>query len=90
MSIQIKISPFFSQYTDNKQVADVKGSTVGECLEDLNKQLPRLKEVLFDKKGELHHYFDIFVNGESAYPEELARKVKDGDELHIVMLVHGG
>ena len=90
MSIEVKISPFFNQYTKNQQVTEVKGSTVGECLDELVKQFPRLKEVLYDKNGGLHHYFDVYVNEESSYPEELAKPVKDGDKLNIVMLVHGG
>ncbi len=53
MSIEIKISPFFHQYTSNQQVARVNGSTIGECLDDLVKQFPRLKQVLFDKKGKM-------------------------------------
>ncbi|MBI2979332.1 MAG: MoaD/ThiS family protein [Chloroflexi bacterium] len=32
----------------------------------------------------------IYVNEESAFPEELARPVKDGDELHIVTMIAGG
>ena len=29
-------------------------------------------------------------NGESTYPEELAKRVKDGDELNIVLMIAGG
>lgn len=90
MSIEIKISPIFSRYTDNQQTAKVKGSTVGECLDHLVKQFPDLKRVLFDKNGRLNRYINIYVNGESAYPEELAKPVKDGDKLNIVAVIAGG
>jgi molybdopterin converting factor small subunit len=90
MSTQIKISSFFNQYTKNQQVTEVNGSTVGECLDGLVKQFPDLKKVMFDKDGKLYHYFDIFINGDSTYPERLAKPVKRGDKLHIVMLVDGG
>lgn len=33
---------------------------------------------------------NIYVNGESAYPEELAKPVKDGDELTIDLIIEGG
>ena len=90
MSIEVNIPPTLARYTNNQQVARVNGSTVGECLDHLVEQFPDLKQALFDKGGRVHRYIDVYVNGESAYPEELAKPVKDGDELHIVMLVHGG
>ncbi len=49
-----------------------------------------IKQGLFDKNGELLGYLDIYVNGKSAYPEELAKPVKDGDELDILFMIVGG
>jgi molybdopterin converting factor small subunit len=63
---------------------------VHECIDDLVKQFPALKEIIFDKKGNMYRYFDIYINGESSYPDELSKPVKDEDVLHIVMLLHGG
>jgi molybdopterin converting factor small subunit len=45
--------------------------------------------MLFDKSGNLLNYVDIYVNGESSYPEELAKPVKDGDEIHITLIIAG-
>jgi molybdopterin converting factor small subunit len=90
MSIEVKISSIFLRHTNNQKVAKVKGSTVGECLDHLVKQFPDLKPALFDKTGHLRRYVDIYVNDESAYPEELAREVKNGDKLDLLMLIAGG
>lgn len=90
MSVEAKIPPVFTRYTDNQQSAEVNGSTVGECLDQLVKQFPDLKPVLFDKNGRLHRHLDVYVNGASAYPEELAKPVNDGDKLHIIMVLAGG
>lgn len=90
MSIEVKISPILAKYTNNQQVAEVNGSTVGECLDHLVRQLPKLKPALFDSSGRLQRYLDVYVNGESAYPQELAKTVKDGDKLQIVMVIAGG
>jgi len=90
MSIEVKISPILAKYTNNHQATEVNGSTVGECLDHLVKQFPDLKKVILDKNGRLHRYLDVYVNGENAYPEELAKPVKNGDKLHIVMLIAGG
>jgi len=38
----------------------------------------------------LLNYVEIYVNLESSYPEELAKPVRDGDELHTVLIIAGG
>ena len=72
------------------KVADVNGRTVGECLNDLVKQFPQFEEVLFNKSGKLLKHLDVYINGKSAYPEELAKSVNDGDKLHIINIIVGG
>jgi hypothetical protein len=49
-----------------------------------------VKPKIFGKNGKLLNYVDIFVNLESSYPEELAMPVKDGDSLHITLIISGG
>ena len=71
-------------------MVEVEGKTVRDCLDRLIEQFPALKEILFDKKGRLLNIMEVYVNMESAYPEELAKKVKDGDEIHITMMLAGG
>ncbi len=77
-------------FTNNMEVVEVNRNTVGECLNHLIKQFPGMKKQLFSKNGELFEYIIIPVNGESAYPEQLAKPVKDGDELNIVLIIGGG
>ncbi len=90
MSVKVNISPVLSQYTNNQQIVEVSGSTIGQCLDNLVKQFPDIKRWLFDKNGKLLSYVEIYINGKSAYPEELAHPVKEGDELHTVFLIGGG
>ena len=90
MSIQVSI-PYFLQYLiDGMEVAEVNGDTAGQCLDHLVKQLPDIKKELFNEHHKLLNYIDIYVNGKSTYPEELAQPVKDGDELSIVFIIAGG
>ena len=90
MSVKIKIHPFLSQHTNNQDMVEVNGRTVGQCLEQLVDQFPELKPWLFEKNGKLNRLVEIYVNMESSYPEELAKPVKDGDELHIIIIISGG
>ena len=90
MSVIVNIHETLRHLTKDQSKIEVHGATVGECLDELVMRFPRVKERLFNKKGTLLNYVDIYVNQESSYPEELAMKVKDGDELSIVLMVAGG
>jgi len=90
MSVKINIHPFLHHLTNDQDVVEVNGSTVGQCLEQLVARFPELRQWLFGKDGNLTGLVDIYVNLESSYPEELAKPVKDGDELHIIIIIAGG
>ncbi len=90
MSIKINIPSYMKSSTNNMEVVEVNGNTVGECLSHLVKQFPGIKKQLFSKNGNLFENIIISVNGESAYPEQLAKPVKDGDKLNIVLIIGGG
>ena len=90
MSIKIDITSYLQPFTNDTEVVEVNGSTVGGCLNHLIKQFPSIEKMLFDKNSKLHSYVAIFINGKDAYPEELAKPVKDGDELHILYIIGGG
>jgi molybdopterin converting factor small subunit len=90
VSVELEVPSIFARYADDEAVFQVQGSTVGECLHDLAKQSPSLGRLFLDKKGNLGRTFDVYINGESAYPHEMTKPVKDGDKLNIVMLIYGG
>jgi molybdopterin converting factor small subunit len=71
-------------------MVEVEGRTVGDCLKQLVQRYPGMKEGLFDKKGKLLNVVEVYVNNESAYPEELAKSVKEGDEIHLILMLSGG
>ena len=90
MSVKVNIHKTHRVYTDGLEVVEVQGGTVGACLQHLVQQYPGMKEGLFDKKGKLLSVVEVYVNNESAYPEELAKSVKDGDEIHLILMLAGG
>ena len=90
MSVEIELSPIFARYSNNQLNIKVEGSTVGECLNDLIRQFPNIEKMLLNKYGKLQHAYDVYINGESAYPMEMKKPVKDGDKLSIVFIIHGG
>jgi molybdopterin converting factor small subunit len=90
MSVNIEIPSVLGKYSKRKLNFEVESKTVGEALRELGKQSPGLKKLLLDKEGNLTHFYDVYVNGESTYPQTMTRTVKDGDKLNIVMLIFGG
>lgn len=90
MGARIRIHPLLRDLVNGQEIVVVKGETVGKCLADLVKQYPEIRENIFDPRGKLLRHIEIFINGKTASPEELAGPVTDGDELSMLMLLSGG
>lgn len=90
VSVKVSIHPFLTHLTEDRETIEVDGSTVGEVVENLVSLYPALKEHLFGKDGKISNTVEIYVNAETSYPEELAKPVRDGDDVHILNIVTGG
>jgi molybdopterin converting factor small subunit len=91
MSIKINLHwHLWQELTNGQAMVEISGNTTGQCLKHLVRQFPALNKEIFEKDGELLGYLTIFINREPAFPEELTKPVKDGDEIHIVPLIVGG
>ncbi len=90
MSVTISIHKTHRQYAEGLETVDVDGRTVGECLNALVAKYPGMKTVLFDTGGKLNRLIEIYLNMESAYPNELAKPTRDGDDIHVTLLLSGG
>ncbi len=89
MSVSVNIHEAHRQYTDGLEVVVVTGDTVGACLKALVDQYPPMQDVLFSKAGELNHQIEIYLNMESAYPDELKKEVSPNDDIHITVMMMG-
>ncbi|MBU1341061.1 MAG: MoaD/ThiS family protein [Proteobacteria bacterium] len=90
MSIKIHIHVTHRRHTNGQETIETQGTCVGEALHNFVAQYPGMKNELFDKKGALRHYIEIYLNKESAYPGELEKQLKDGDEIQIITFLAGG
>ena len=90
MSISISIHKAHRQHTNGNETVEVKGINVKECLIDLIKQYPALEKELFKSKTILKPIIEIYINMESAYPDELSKPIKDGDKIHLTVMLAGG
>ena len=90
MSVKVHVHITHRQFTNGLEVVAVEGSTVGAFLNQLIKQFPGMEKALFAKKDKLLNNIEIYLNHASAYPNELVKPVKDGDEIHLVTMLAGG
>jgi molybdopterin converting factor small subunit len=90
MSVKISMPIFLQPFTGNKDSVEVEGETVGECLGVLMKTYPDVRKMLVDDKGKLHSYVGVYINGQDAFPGEMSKRVKSGDEIHVLYALAGG
>ncbi len=90
MAVKINLHLTLRQFTNGQEMIEVDGKTVGECLKNMVKKYPAMEPSIFGKNGKLSNIVEIYLNLQSAYPNELARPVKDGDDIHVTMMLSGG
>ncbi len=91
MAINVRIPTPLRKLTQNKETVQAGGQTVGEIVEDLEKQYPGLKERLCDEHGELRRFVNLYLNDEDIrFAKGKETPVKDGDELSIIPAIAGG
>lgn len=91
--MKIKVNIFYPQLLNmisKKGDLYVNGSTIIECLEDLVRQFPPAKTLLFDERGCMVRNVFVYINEESRYPPGLDAPLEKGDILLIASLVTGG
>ncbi len=89
MGVKIYLHEYMRTATGNKDVVEVDGNNIRECITDLVRRFPGLKREFFNKYGRLSNRILIDVNvlrdfretAENPYPED--KPVLDGDELYI-------
>lgn len=90
MGVKVNLHLTLRPHAGGRETVEVNGKTVGECLKNMVKAFPGLGEKIFDKKGGLSNIVEIYLNHQSAYPNEMVKPVKDGDEIHLTLMLAGG
>ena len=90
MAVTVHIPLIHRHLSDDVETLQVEGKTVGKCFLQLVQRFPQMQSAIFNEEGELQNLIEVFLNSESAYPDELARPTKDGDEIHITTILSGG
>lgn len=87
----VRIPTPLRSYTKNQDQVTVSGSTVREVLQALEASYPGIGARLFDEKGAVRRYVNVFHNDEDIrFLEELDTKVSDSDKISLVPAIAGG
>jgi len=90
MTVRLAMHPYFAEHVDGNRTIEVQGTDIGECLAALARHYPAIEKKLFAKNGTLRGYLEIYVNGKSTFPKELAHPITDGDEIRFIVFGAGG
>lgn len=88
MGVKIKLVGTLQSLAGDREVIEVKGDTIGQCLDAFIAEFPVASKFLFDNNNALSAL--VIINDESIPTQDINRPVSDGDVLLLVQLVAGG
>ncbi len=86
----MKLPPVLQELSGGVETLEVKGTTVNECLEELEARFPGVRQSLLDRQGKLLRAFGLYLDSDGLRPVELDSPVCDGDEIVILNFLMGG
>jgi molybdopterin converting factor small subunit len=91
MAVKILIPTPLRPYVDNQRAVEVHGSTVAAALDDLVARHAAMRRHLFDERGELRSFINIYVNDEDIrHLGRAGTPVAGNDVISIIPSVAGG
>src|SRR5260370_305339 len=91
MAVKIRVPVALRQLTRGAAIVEVNAADVSQALDELNQKYPGFKERLYDDKGELRQFINIYRNDEDIrFGSGLKTPLKDSDDLSIIPAVAGG
>jgi len=75
-------------YSGERSWVEAEGGTLGEVLDDLERQFPGIRFRMIDEQQRMRRHVRFFVNGAQSF--DLAQPMRPTDELCIVQALSGG
>jgi molybdopterin synthase sulfur carrier subunit len=77
--------------TRGASTVNVEANSVQDAMDHLVQIYPKLRPQLYDDMGALHHFVNLFVNGNAIQDKEgFAGRLSDNDTVEILLAVCGG
>lgn len=91
MSILVRIPTPLRKLTSGQDEVKVLGETVGEVLQNLEKEFPGFRERLFDERGALRRFINIYLNDQDIrFLSHLETKLEEGSVISVIPAIAGG
>ncbi|MBK8316104.1 MAG: MoaD/ThiS family protein [Acidobacteria bacterium] len=79
------------RFTNDTELVEVEGATVGEVFNQLESRFPGIQARLCEENGDLRRFINIYVDGEDIrFLDRLNTKVNEKSEISIVPAIAGG
>lgn len=89
--ITVRIPTPLRPMTGGKSEVEIQSSNIADLIENLGTAYPGIKERLYDEKGEVRRFINIYVNEEDIrFLTGKDTPLKDGDEVSIIPAIAGG
>ena len=91
MASKVRIPTPLRKLTNNEELVEVNGATIGDAINELQTRYPGIKERLLDETGAVRRFVNVYVNEEDIRVlQNQQTKLKDGDEISIIPAIAGG
>lgn len=91
MNILVRIPTPLRKLTAGQDEVKVLGETVGEVLQNLEKEFPGFRERLFDEQGALRRFINIYLNDQDIrFLSHLETKLEEGSVISVIPAIAGG
>ena len=88
---KVRIPTPLRKYTAGAEEVVAEGTNVAQLLADLERRFPGIKERIFDDKGAVRRFVNIFVRDEDIrFLQQLDTPITEHDEVSIVPAIAGG
>lgn len=91
MPVKIRIPTPLRKLTNDQDLVQVDGDTVGAAIGQLHARFPGIKERLLDETGGVRRFINVYVNEEDIrFLQNQQTPLKEGDEISIIPAIAGG
>ena len=91
MAVKVRIPTPLRKLTNDQEVVEVKATTIGDAIGELQGQFPGIRERLVDETGAVRRFVNVYVNEEDIrFLQNQQTVLKDGDEVSIIPAIAGG
>ena len=87
----VKLPPVLRKLSNGAKQVQVEGQTIGDVLDELDRQFPTIKNQLLTEDGQIARFVNIYLNDEDVrFIQGLVTPVGTNDTIVILPAMSGG